>query len=108
MGVRTASTITASGIAESISLVGGLANRRVSNNGVDPRRSTPNTRLDQRSSRDDAKLIEPDVMRELVTHRARDLIAQHVAVVAEVAPQRVAEDHDPVVDVVAGDAVPPW
>ena len=43
------------------------------------------------------------MVRELVAHGARDLIAQQVAVVSEVAPQRVAEDHDPVVDVVAGD-----
>ncbi len=34
-----------------------------------------------------------------------DLVAQQVGVVAEVAAQRVAEDHDPVVGVVAGGAV---
>jgi hypothetical protein len=42
---------------------------------------------------------------ELVAHRDRDLLAQHVRVVAEVAPQRVAVDDDPVRHVVARDAV---
>ena len=52
-----------------------------------------------------AELVEPDVMGELVADRDRDLLAQQVGVVAEVAPQRVAEDDDPVGVVVAGRAV---
>src|ERR1035437_5878192 len=44
-------------------------------------------------------------MRELVAHGACDLVAQHVGVVAEVAPEGVAEDDDPVVGVVTGRAV---
>ena len=49
----------------------------------------------------DAELVEADVVGELVAHGARDLVAQQVGVVAEVAAQRVAEDHDAVVGVVA-------
>src|SRR3954470_10964794 len=52
-----------------------------------------------------AHLVEADVMGELVAHRARHLVAQQVGVVAEVAAQRVAEDDDPVVGVVAGGGV---
>src|SRR4051812_13008350 len=48
-----------------------------------------------------AHLVEADVMGQLVAHGARDLVAQQVGVVAEVAAQRVAEDDDPVVGVVA-------
>jgi hypothetical protein len=52
-----------------------------------------------------AELVEPHVVRELVAHRLRHLGAQQVRVVAEVAPQGVAVDDDPVGDVVAGGAV---
>src|SRR6185437_1522687 len=51
------------------------------------------------------ELVEADVMRELVPHGPRDLVAQHVGVVAEVPTQGVAEDHDAVVDVIARGAV---
>ena len=44
-------------------------------------------------------------MCELVAHGARDLRAQQVGIVPEVAQQGVAEDDDPVVVVVAGDGV---
>src|SRR3954452_18540542 len=52
-----------------------------------------------------AELVEADVVGELVAHRARDLVAQQLGVVAEVAPQGVAVDDDPVGDVVAACAV---
>ena len=52
-----------------------------------------------------AELIGAQVMRELVAHGARHLGAQQVRIVAEVAPQGVAVDHDPVGHVVARDAV---
>src|SRR6188472_3444024 len=53
----------------------------------------------------DAELVEADVVGELVAHRARDLVAQQVGVVPEVAAQGVAVDHDAVGDVVAAGAV---
>src|SRR5512132_3213174 len=52
-----------------------------------------------------AELVEADVMGKLVAHRSRDLIAQQLRVVAEVAPQRVAVDDDAVGHVVARGAV---
>src|SRR3954451_14138442 len=52
-----------------------------------------------------AHLVEADVVGELVAHRARDLVAQQLRVVAEVAAQGVAEDHDPVVGIVTGRGV---
>src|SRR6185436_5531845 len=54
----------------------------------------------------DAELVGAEVVCQLVAHRARDLRAQLVRVVAEVAQQRVAEDDDPVRVVVAGRGVP--
>ena len=53
----------------------------------------------------DAELVGPQVVRQLVAHGPRDLRAQLVGVVPEVAQQRVAEDDDAVGHVVAGDAV---
>src|SRR5829696_2646801 len=53
----------------------------------------------------DAQLVGAEVVGQLVAHRARDLRAQLVRVVAEVAQQRVAEDDDPVRIVVARDGV---
>jgi hypothetical protein len=44
----------------------------------------------------DPELVGSEVMRELMAHRAGDLRAQLLRVVAEVAQQRVAEDDDPV------------
>ena len=44
----------------------------------------------------DAELVGAEVVRQLVAHRPRDLRAQLVRVVAEVAQQRVAEDDDAV------------
>src|SRR3954447_26455269 len=52
-----------------------------------------------------AELVEPDVMSQLMAHRDGHLMAQQVGVVAEVPPQRVAEDDDAVGVVVAGGAV---
>ena len=51
------------------------------------------------------ELVGAQVVRQLVAHRPRDLRAQLVRVVAEVAQQRVAEDDDAVRVVVARDAV---
>src|SRR3954464_10775876 len=48
-----------------------------------------------------AELVEADVVGELVAHGARDLVAQQVGIVPEVAAQGVAEDDDAVGDVVA-------
>ena len=53
----------------------------------------------------DALLVPAEMVGELVAHGARDLLAQQLRVVTEVAHQRVAEDHDPVVEVVLGDRV---
>ena len=47
------------------------------------------------------------MVRELVAYRLHDLVAEEIGVVAEVPPQGVAEDHDPVVGVVAP-GLPPW
>ena len=52
-----------------------------------------------------AELVGAEVVGQLVAHRARHLVAQPLRVVAEVAQQRVAEDHDPVVEEVVGDGV---
>ena len=52
-----------------------------------------------------AELVGAEMVRQLVAHRAGDLVAQQVRVVPEVPQQRVAEDDDPVVVVVAGDRV---
>src|SRR3954462_14017667 len=52
-----------------------------------------------------AELVEADVVGELVAHGARDLVAQQVGVVSEVAAQGVAVDDDAVGDVVAAGAV---
>src|SRR5215213_9446245 len=54
----------------------------------------------------DPELVGAQVVRQLVPDRARDLRAQLVRVMAEVAQQRVAEDDDPVRVVVAGRGVP--
>ena len=53
----------------------------------------------------DAELVGPQVVRQLVAHGPRDLRAQLVGVVPEVAQQRVAEDDDAVGHVVARDGV---
>src|SRR5215216_3740534 len=53
----------------------------------------------------DAQLVGAEMVRQLVAHGARDLRAQLVRIVAEVAQQRVAEDDDPVRVVVARDGV---
>src|SRR5205085_739538 len=45
-----------------------------------------------------ALLAPPEVMGELVADGARHLGAQQLGVVAEVAQERVAEDHDPVME----------
>src|SRR3954464_4725703 len=50
----------------------------------------------------DADLVGPQAGRQLVAHRAQHLRTQLVRVVAEVAQQRVAEDHDAVRGDVAG------
>lgn len=54
----------------------------------------------------DAALVPAEVMGELVTQGSLDLAGKEVAVVAEVALQRVAIDHDPVLVAFAGDTVP--
>src|SRR5919198_1426311 len=51
------------------------------------------------------ELVEADVMGQLVAHRARDLLAEKVGIVAEVAAQGVAVDDDAVGHVVAGRAI---
>ena len=53
----------------------------------------------------DAELVGAEVVSELVAHGAGDLGAELVGIVAEVAQQRVAEDHDAVAVVVARDGV---
>src|SRR3954447_13849129 len=53
----------------------------------------------------DPELVRPEVVCQLVAHRPRHLVAQQVRVVPEVAQQRVAEDDDAVVIVVARDGV---
>src|SRR5689334_1236560 len=52
-----------------------------------------------------SQFVGAQMVRQFVPHGARDLVAQEVGVVPEVAQQRVAEDHDPVVVVVPGDGV---
>ena len=52
-----------------------------------------------------AELVGAEVVRQLVADGDRDLVAQEVGVVPEVAAQGVAEDDDPVGDVVARGAV---
>ena len=52
-----------------------------------------------------ALLVPAEMVGELVADGARDLRPEQLGVVAEVAQQRVAEDHDPVVEVVLGDRV---
>ena len=52
-----------------------------------------------------AELVGAQVVRQLVADGARDLVAQQVGIVPEVAQQRVAEDDDPVRVVVARDRV---
>src|SRR3954471_2206406 len=52
-----------------------------------------------------SQLVGAEMVRQLVADRARDLRAQQVGIVPEVAQERVAEDHDPVVVVVARDRV---
>src|SRR5690349_22009324 len=86
MGVRTASTITASGISNS---------------------SVRGSRIVGRSESEtaDSVLVPAQVMSELVAHGAGDLRLEELGVVAEVTQQRVAEDHDAVVEVVVGDGV---
>src|SRR5436305_5209870 len=53
-----------------------------------------------------ALLVPTQVVGQLVAHRPCDLGLQEIRVVAEVAQQRVAEDDDPVVEVVTRDRVP--
>src|SRR6185312_3478471 len=53
----------------------------------------------------DAELVEADVVGELVADRDRDLLAQEVRVVPEVAAQGVAVDDDAIGDLVARRAV---
>src|SRR3954468_13833752 len=52
-----------------------------------------------------AELVGAQMMGELVTDGARDLLAQLIRVVPEVAAQRVAEDHDAVRVIVARDPI---
>src|SRR4051794_29391503 len=106
MGVRMASTITASGM-----LAGSLVGFAYVHRGRTRAEILWETRgpgAPQRASEieaADAELVEADVVGELVAHRAHDLLAQHVGVVAEVAPQRVAEHDDGVVGIVARGAI---
>ena len=79
-----------------------------------PRRSRPRVAsgvitiiMGSRPSSRTPELVGAEVVRQLVAHGARDLVAQLVRVVAEVAQQRVAEDDDPVGVVVARDACRP-
>jgi hypothetical protein len=52
-----------------------------------------------------AQLVEPHMVRELVTHRAGHLIAQQLWVVTKVAAEGIAKDHDPVMGGVARGSV---
>ena len=94
MGVRIASTITASGIQTPSWGSGARTIVRA--------RVRPSLEVEAA----DAELVEADVVRELVADGAHDLIAQQLGIVAEVAAQRVAEDDDAVVCAPAGRAVP--
>src|SRR4051794_9944136 len=94
MGVRTASTITASGMR-------GLLLRA---NPVGSWYERPFSCTSEAEAAH-AKLVPAQVVGELVAHGAHDLVAQRVGVMPEVAQQRVAVDHDPVGHVVAGHAV---
>src|SRR4029077_4018574 len=54
----------------------------------------------------DTELIEPDMVGELVAHRADHLVAEQLRAVPEVASERVSEDHDAIVDVIAATLAP--
>src|SRR5947209_9346520 len=93
MGVRIASTITASGIQTPSWGSGARTIVRA--------RVRPSLEVEAA----DAELVEADVVRELVADGAHDLLAKQLGVVPEVAPERVAEDDDAVVDIAARGAV---
>src|SRR5579859_2985289 len=96
IGVRMASTMTASGIF-------GTAPAR----GLDPGGyraegcGVPGRYTDASQPKPaDALLVPPQVVGELVTHGAPDLLGEQCGIVTEVAGERVAEDQDAVVEVV--------
>src|SRR5450755_2065079 len=84
MGVRMASTITASGIA-----------------------APPRVSATYRSETEPphAFLVPAEVVGELVAHGPCHLGFELLGIMSEVAQQRVAEDHNPVVEEVAGDRI---
>src|ERR1700722_5233406 len=116
MGVRTASTITASGMWGSSPWSESTIGRRrreparraamtrdaetqILRDRIDQARCGAAARLQIQAA--DAQLIEADMVGQLVTNGACHLPAQEFSVVPKVAAQRVAEDHDAIVGVVA-------